>query len=321
MILNTTDDLKKYVSLAQSFVFADFEPYITKAVNAFTKKYLGNLHVYLKDEFPTSDINFEIKNEAREHLRNVIANFGYFIYLPFSAVMADSSGITVVQSDQRKSAEWWQIKDIRRELLRSGHEAMDYLLEILEKNPTFFVDWTTEFGTINKKLLVHNTTTFNEWYHIFNSRQTFLALQPSIRQVEDQYIRTMICPELIEHLKKDVTGVSLEVKTELQKAIVAFTVAKVANVGLFILDENGLRVNFETLIDGRKESVSYGKTADQTSKLVEEQSNNGSQYLAVARDLIEANLITFNQCDSPLKKPTSSGTGYTPYDTLGVLSL
>lgn len=321
MILETTEDLKKYVSLAQSFVFTDFEPYITKAVNAFTKKYLGNLHVFLKDEFATPDIHFEIKNEAREHLRNVIANFGYFIYLPFSAVMADSSGISVVNSDQRKSAEWWQIKDIRRELLRSGHEAMDYLLEILEKNPEVFEDWTTEFGTINKKLLVHNTATFNEWYHIFNSRQTFLALQPSIRQVEDQYIRTMLCPELIEYLKTDVSGVSLEVKTELQKAVVAFTVAKVANVGLFLLDENGLRVNFETLIDGRKESVTYGKTADQTSKLVEEQCNNGLQYLAVARDLIEANLTDFDQCDSPLKKSTSSGSGYTPYDTPGILSL
>jgi hypothetical protein len=321
MILETTEDLKKYVSLAQSFQFPDFEPYITKAVNAFTKKYVGNLHVFLKDKFQTPDIHFELKNEAREHLRNAIANFGYFIYLPFASVQMDSSGISVVNSDQRKTAEWWQLKDIRRELLRSGHEAMDYLLEILEKNPDVFPDWTTEFGTVNKQLLVHNTATFNEWYHIFNSRQTFLALQPSIRQVEDQYLRTMLCPELLEHLKTDVSGITKEVKTELQKAIVAFTVAKVANVGLFLLDENGLRVNFETLIDGRKESVSYGKTADQTSKLVEEQINNGIQYLSVARDLIETNLTDFDQCESPLKKTTSSGTGYTPYDTKGVLSI
>jgi hypothetical protein len=321
MILETTEDLKKYVSVAQSFDFSDFEPYITKAVNGFTKKYIGNLHVFLKDEAVTPEIYFEIKNEAREHLRNVIANFGMYIYFPFMSVMLDSSGATEVKNDQRQRVNWGTEKDIRRELLRSGHEAMDYLLEILEKTPIVFTDWTTEFGTINKKLLVHNTVTFNEWYHIFNSRQTFLALQPSIRQVEDQYIRTMLCPELIEHLKTDVTGVSLEVKIELQKAIVAFTVAKVANVGLFLLDENGLRVNFETLIDGRKESVSYGKTADQISKLVEEQSNNGSQYLSVARELIEANLISFTQCDSPLKKSISSGSGYTPYDTPGVLSL
>lgn len=321
MILETTEDLKKYVSVAQSFEFKDFEPYITKAVNGFTKKYLGNLHVYLKDESGAPDTAFEIKNEAREHLRNVIANFGMFTYFPFMSVMLDSSGATEVKNDQRQTVSWGREKDMRRELLRSGHEAMDYLLEILEKNPQVFVDWTAEFGTINKKLLVHNTATFNEYYHIFNSRQTFLALQPSIRQVEDQYLKTMLCPELIEHLKTDVSGISLEVKTEIQKAIVAFTVAKVANVGLFLLDENGLRINFDILIDGRKESISSGKTADQLSKLVEEQSNNGSQYLTVARDLITANIAEFTQCESPLKKSTSTGSGYTPYDTVGVLSI
>jgi hypothetical protein len=321
MILDTTVDLKKYISIAESFQFPDFEPYITKAVNAFTKKYVGNLHILLKDESQTPDIHFELKNEAREHLRNAIANFGYFIYLPFASVQMDSSGISVVNNDQRKNAEWWQLKDIRRELLRSGHEAMDYLLALLEKNPDVFPDWTTEFGTINKQLMVHNTATFNEYYHIFNSRQTFLALQPSIRQVEDQYLKTMLCPELVAHLKTDVSGITNEVKAEIQKAIVAFTVAKVANVGLFLLDENGLRVNFETLIDGRKESVSYGKPSDQTSKLVEEQINNGTQYLSVARELIETNITVFNQCEFPLKKSTSSGSGYTPYDTPGVLSL
>jgi hypothetical protein len=321
MILETTADLKKYVSVAQSFIFEDFEPYITKAINGFTKKYIGNLHVFLADQSSAPDINFEVKNEAREHLRNVIANFGMFIYFPFMSVMLDSSGATEVKNDQRQRVNWGTEKDMRRELLRSGHEAMDYLLEILENNPNVFTDWTTEFGTINKKLLVNNTVTFDEYYHIFNSRQTFLALQPSIRQVEDQYIKTMLCPELLEHLKTSVTGISLEVKEAIQKAIVAFTVAKVANVGLFLLDENGLRVNFESLVDGRKESISYGKTADQLSKLVQEQSNNGSQYLAIARQLIEDNISDFNQCEFPLKKSNSTGTGYTPYDTTGILSL
>ena len=321
MILETTADLKKYVSVAQSFEFSDFEPYITKAVNTFTKKYLGNLHVFLADESGSPDISFEVKNEAREHLRNAIANFGMFIYFPFMSVMLDSSGATEVKNDQRQRVNWGTEKDMRRECLRSGHEAMDYLLEILEKNPDVFVDWTAEFGTINKKLLVHNTATFNEYYHIFDSRQTFLALQPSIRQVEDQYLKTMLCPELITHLKTDVTGISLEVKEELQKAIIAFTVAKVANVGLFLLDDTGLKVNFDVMLDGRKENVSYGKTADQVSKLVQEQSNNGSQYLAMARQLIEDNIADFNQCEFPLKKSNSTGTGYTPYDTPGILSL
>lgn len=319
MILASTADLKKHVSLAQSFVFTDFEPYIAKAVNAFTRKYVGDLHILLKD-LATGE-NAEIKNEAREHLQNAIANFGYFIYLPFASVMMDSSGISVVKNENRQNAEWWQLKDIRRELLRSGHEAMDLLLEVLEKNPTIFTDWTTDFGTVNKELLVHNTETFNKYYHIFGSRQTFLALQPSIRQVEDQYMHTFLCPELIEDLKGEATGNIKAVKIAMQKAIVAFTIAKVADVGLFLLDENGLRVNFETLIDGRKEAVSYGKPSDQVTKLVNEQINNGTQYLNLAKQFIEDNISDFNQCTNPLLKSETSGSGYTTYNTLGVLSI
>ncbi|EJG02287.1 DUF6712 family protein [Flavobacterium sp. F52] len=321
MILETTDDLKKYVTVARSFEFNDFEPYITKAVNAFTKRYVGNLHIFLKDEANPPEINFEVKNEAREHLRNAIANFGMFIYFPIMSVQIDGSGVSEIKSDQRQAVSWGIAKDIRRELLRSGHESMDYLLEVLEKNPDVFADWTAEFGTINKKLLVNNTSTFNEYYHIFNSRQTFLALQPTIRQVEDQFIKTMLCSELYEYLKSEVAGISNDVKTEIQKAIVAFTVSKVASIGLFLLDENGLRLNFDVLIDGRKESITAGKTAEQVSNLVKELSNNGNQYLSAARELILENRPLFTQCESPLKQSPSNGTGYTPYDTPGILSL
>lgn len=321
MILETTADLKKHISLAQSFQFEDFEPYINKALNAFVRKYVGNLHIVLKDAFSDDDPNATIKNEAREHLQNALANFGYFIYLPFASVMMDSSGISVVNSDQRKTAEWWQLKDIRRELLRSGHEAMDLLLEVLEQNPDVFTDWTDKFGTVNRELLVHNTETFNKYYHIFGSRQTFLALQPSIRQVEDQYIHTMLCPELIQAMKTEDSGNVKAVKIAMQKAIVAFTVAKVASVGLFILDENGLRISFDSQIDSKKENVSTGKPSDQLMNLVTEQINNGTQYLNVAKEIITANPTDFTQCDLPLLNAKTTGSGFKPYDTKGVFSL
>ncbi|WP_289659510.1 DUF6712 family protein [Flavobacterium panacagri] len=321
MILETTADLKKYVSIAQSFEFDDFQPYIIKAVNTYTRKYLGNLHVFLKDEANSSETSFEIKNESREHLRNAISNFGMFMYFPFMSVIIDGSGASNTSNENRKPLEWWQNNDIRREFLRAGHEAMDLLLEVLENNPEVFEEWTEKFGTINNELLVKNTVSFDKYYNIFNSRQTFLALQPSIRQIEDQYLRTMLCPELIEGLKTEVTGITKRLKEELQKAIVAFTVAKVANEGLFLLDENGLRVSFQTAIDGKKESVSSGKTEVQLSKLVETQLNNGKEYLRSASQIIETNISEFTQCSSPLIKPELGISGSTIYDTNGVLSL
>jgi len=107
------------------------------------------LHEYLKDE--ATEANKEILNAARNHLRSAIANFGYFLFTPYNSVNMDSSGMSNNVSENRKNIEWWQLNDIRRELLRSGHESMDLLLEILETNPSVFTEWTAKFGLKTKK--------------------------------------------------------------------------------------------------------------------------------------------------------------------------
>ena len=319
MILATTTDLKKYVSIAQSFQFEDFEPYIQKAVNAYTHKYVGNLHTILADA--ATGTNAEIKNEAREHLRSAIANFGMYIYLPLLAVQLDSSGISVNTSENRSAANWGQIKDIRRELLRAGHESMDLLLAVLDANLSVFTDYATNYSQVNNELLVNNAVTFSKYYTIFDSRQTYLALMPIIRKVEDQYLHTFLCPELITALKGNPVGNVKAVKVALQKAIVAFTVAKVSTNGLFVFDERGLRIDFENMSDGRRENPTYGKSVDQLKSLAEEEINNGTQYLKLVTEIIEANAGDFNQCDFPLLKNSKTLPGYEPYNTKGVLGL
>lgn len=319
MILANKSDLKKYVSIADSFEFADFEPYIQKAVNAYTHKYVGNLHIEL--DAVANGTNSVIKNEAREHLRSAISNFGMYIFLPLLQVQMDSSGISVNVSENRKSPEWWQTKDIRRELLRAGHESMDLLLAVLDANPTIFEDYAENYSALNNELLVSNAVTFSKYYNIFDSRQTFLALIPVIRKVEDQYLHTFLCPELITALKSIVTDNKKVVKVALQKAIVAFTVAKVSQNGLFVFDERGLRIDFENMNDGRRENPTYGKSVDQLKSLAEEEINNGTQYLKLVAEVIEANPADFNQCEFPLLKNSKSLPGYEPYNTKGVFGL
>lgn len=320
MIISTTAELKKYVSVAQSFVFSDFEPYINKAVNTFTRRFVGDLHTIL-ETIAIDDTNKVIKEAAREHLRSAIGNFGFFLFVPLLQLQMDSSGLSVNQTENRKSPELWQINDLRRELLRSGHESMDLLLEFLEKNPTVFTDYADNYSSINNELLVSNATIFSKYYEINNSRQVFLALMPTLRVVQDQYVNTFLCPELITALKANVSGNLLLVKQAIQKAMVAFTVAKVSTTGLFILDDKGLRIDFENLNIGRRENPSYGKSVDQLNKLSLEQIANGTQYLTSAKEIIENNLSEFNQCTNPLIKSNVSGSGYSSYDTKGVLSL
>ncbi len=326
MILATTDELKQYISIADSFQFEDFQPYITKAVNTFTKKYVGNLHITLQDQ-ATGD-NADIKNQARQHLQNAIANFGWFKHIPFAKLIIDSSGISVSDNTNRKAASYGDIKDIRRECLQAGHEAMDLLLEVLEANPEVFTDYATNYSTVNNQLLVNKATIFSKYYNINDSRQVYLALQPTLRLVEDQYLKTFICPELINALKitpTDATTAQKELleklKEPLQKAMVAFTISKVASIGLFTLATDGLRLNFETYLDNRNQAVDYGLPAQQVKQLLQDQASNASIFLQQAKQIITDNLEGFTQCSEPLINNATNTNTYSSYDTTGVFGL
>ena len=66
---------------------------------------------------------------------------------------------------------------------------------------------------------------------------------------------------------------------------------------------------------------SYGKTVDQLKSLADEEINNGTQYLKLVAEIIEANAGDFNQCEFPLVKNSKSLPGYEPYNTKGVFGL
>ncbi|AEW85895.1 DUF6712 family protein [Flavobacterium columnare] len=319
MILASTADLKKYIAIGESFIFEDFEPYILKAVNKFTKKYVGNLHLALQD-IPTGT-DADIKQQAREQLRNALANFAWFLYLPLAQLQIDSSGISISVNENKKAAEWWQIKDLRRECLQSGHDAMDELLAILEANPTIFPVYSVNFSSINHELVVSNAVTFSKYYNINNSRLIYLALQHSIRTVEDQFLRPFMSNELLSTIKSPCTGKVNDFKTEIKKAVVAFTVAKIANIGLFILDDKGLRIDFENFMDGNRSNPTSGNTSEQLERLAIELMNNGTNYLSVATEIVKSNPTDFAFFSDPLnERKVQQGRLFT-HNTKGVLGL
>lgn len=316
-ILNDTPDIKNHIAVADSFVFEDFKPYILKAVNKFTRKFVGNLHILLAE--PATDEPYDVVlNEARDYLQAALANFGMYMYLPVGSVIIDGSGVASINNDNRTTLAWDQKKDLLRDLLSAGHEAMDLLLACMESNIEAFPSWAAspQF-TQNQKLLVNNTATFNEYYTIYESRQTYLALQPAIRQVEDQYLNTFLCPELITFLKKsNPTGAQLLVKELLQKAIVAFTVAKVVEEGVFVIDASSIKLKFDAL---PTDKIQLPNT-DWLEKTTKRQNDNGQNYLAMVTKIITDNISQFNQCAVPIIVAASDG-GYQPYSTQSTLAL
>lgn len=298
MILNNTSELRKYISVNETFDFETFLPYINKANNSYLKKYVGNLITELADAESGDDES--IKNQAREHLRSALANFAFFMYQPFFQLQMDGSGMSTVTNENRKQPEWWQLADVRRELLRSGHESMDALMEILEQNPEIFTDFTDNYSTQYKELLVRNANDFNNCYNIFNSRQTFLALVPTIRQVETQLLKNFITSDFYTDLRETILAdanesttshdvIMLLIKKYLQQAIVCFTIARIYNEGLFHFDASGVKLKFDALPNEKVQQIDYGKPAEQLQRAIKAQIENGTQFILLAKELIAEN--------------------------------
>lgn len=319
-ILESNEDLKLHVNIAGSFQFEDFYPYIAKSVNKFTRRYLGNLHHQLAE--PAEGVYAVTLNDARYFLQEVIANFGMFLYLPLGAVMFDGSGLSNATSDGRAPLSNGQMNDIKKGFLTAGHEAMDQLLALMESKKELFPDWAeSDLYTQSKELLVDNAKVFDRYYTIFESRQAYLALQPSIRQVEDQYLKTVFCAELIRHLKTGtLTDIQQDLKDELQKAMVAFTVAKVSNEGLFLIEATGLRIKYDTLSHEIVQNIDYGKSADFVTQTAKQQEDNGIQYLKKAKEIVLNSPGEFNQCTNPLIT-AAAGDRWTPYNTKSTVAL
>jgi hypothetical protein len=289
MIITNTASLRKYISVNEKFSFDNFLPYINKAINSYIIRYVGKLHVELQDiESGDSD---SVKNEAREHLRSAIANFAMFMYLPYFQIQMDSSGLSVAVNDNRKQPEWWQAADIRRELLRSGHESMDMLLEILEKNPSVFTDFHDKYSTLYKDLLLKNADEFDKYYTIFRSRQTYLAIAPTMRMIETQILKNFITKAFHAEIKEDVSADEnkQQVKQYIQQAIVCFTIAKIYNEGLFHFDATGVKIKFDVLPNEKVQAIDYGKPAEQLQRAIKAQIENGTQFILLAKDIMKEN--------------------------------
>lgn len=315
-MIKNTSDLKKHVSVSKNFVFEEFEMYIGKAIRSYIYSYCGNLYSELETISETDPFK-NIKTEAQQLIDCAVANFGYFLFTPFNSVAMDASGMYTPESGNRKAITMLQLNDIRRELLRSGHEAMDALLELLERNADVFENWHNNYSTLYRESVVYNTATFNKYYNIFNSRQTFLALKPSIQQVEDRLLGGTFCPELLEAIKGEPTGRKKDLKILLQKAIVSATIAKVYAEGIFEITPAGVKLKFDAL---PYESIHAVELTQQMKNTVTNLTANSNQYLNAAILLVKANPTDFDYCNGN-GLVSQMSVGYKPIITRAILGL
>lgn len=291
-LVKDIEDIKKHVSVYESLEWDILKPYVVQADRKFLVPAIGQS---LYDQYgtqPTDEVPLKVFNllcEASSHL-------ALFLYVPIGNVVINDHGIMVENTQYTKSAEWWQVRDVRRSFLEAGFSALDEAVRLMESNESQFVKWKeSDSYTVFMELFVKRTDTFNRWFNIGNSRRSFLALRPHMLEVHHQYFVGKLGVETVARINfttKPLTTLSTElaqgtpfkVMELLQASQVNYTIAKAIESGMFEVSPTGIYQKLDDFPGQRT------KTLDevQVNRLMQNKLIAGEEYYKKALALIES---------------------------------
>lgn len=310
MIVKDAATVQKYLTVNSSVTYETLEPYIRQAERKNIKPLIGAEQYAIFETTPETTEK-EI-TAAWELCQEAICYFAMYKALPALAVQVTEGGIFAATSSEAQQATDKQFKELLRSQKTQANETLDEMLKVMEAFTSKFPKWT-EDASYKKytSLLVNSTSIFNEYYNIFDSRLTFMAMKPEISIVENQFIEAPIQTDLLEALKtKQTVDERIKVKELLQQAIVCFTISKVVENGLFVLNAEGIHVRFDVLPYEKVNSNVNIKINDFLVRTKINKVAEGEQFLKKALAIITENLDKFEEYTEP-EETTAKSTVHT----------
>jgi hypothetical protein len=181
-------------------------------------------------------------------LQKAVCNLAVAQWVPSTNVKIGTGGMTEAEDANFKAAKQWRVDDYQQQKFITGYRALDEMLQYLEAEKATFTQWAGDATayTINKQFIVMNAAFFQHWHDIQDSRRTFVALWPIMRNLEQFHIKAAIGTALFTRIKNEIKANSLpsahiqEILPDLQAAIVKFTIAKAAEMQSISVNHNGL---------------------------------------------------------------------------------
>jgi len=290
-LINNIADLKRHIIVSATFDFAKVLPFAKRVERKIILDLIGQeqydtIVVHTFDPESTAPIN-----QVKELLEEAVANYSLFLAMPTINILVTNSGTKTSENKESSNADWKDKRDLNRSLLKTYNEALDDTFQIMEENTTDFSEWvSSKYYTVFKDLIVPQTMIFNDHFSIQKNRQTFLALKPYMREVEDQYFKAMLGAETLALLKTKATDIIILKTQELaQKACVALTVSKAALTGTFAFTESSFTIVSDQLPWEKQSELSKEDRTD----LKCDRQKAGEEYLKSLKKIIVANPTLF----------------------------
>lgn len=133
-----------------------------------------------------------------------ISFYGYYSYAPHADLTHSDKGRQIVVTDTEKAAFEWQIVRDSAGVLAKAHKTTDRLIEFLDSQADneIATAWrASEAFKTSRELFILNASEFDRFFPIDGSRRLFLKMVPFMRELERNFIKPALKPELFTTLK------------------------------------------------------------------------------------------------------------------------
>jgi hypothetical protein len=285
-LINGIADLKNHIIVSATFDFEKVLPFAKRVERKIILDLIGQeqYDLIVAHSFD-SEITTPI-NQVKELLEEAVANYSLFLAMPTINILITNSGTKTSTTTNSENADWKDKRDLNRSLLKTYNEALDDAFQIMEENVADFPEWqSSKYYTVFKDLIVQHTAQFNDHFSIQKNRQTFFALKPYMREIEDQYLKAMLGDVTLALIKsKSVVPIINEAQEVARKAVVAFTVAKAAITGTFTFSDSSFTVASDQMPWEKQSELSKEDRND----LKADRQLAGEEYLKSLKKLIVA---------------------------------
>ena len=241
LLINNTPELAGWVTINADLEFSLLRPSLQQAQQLLTR-FTGPITQTLADKQASGVALTEAETSLLSMLRMAVAPFTVLKYISAGNVSITNLGVLRNVSDGQKDAFEWQYNALHSQLREDAYTSLEALLAWLEPRLADYPAYSVFRGAQPLTLLPY-AATFQQYYHIANSRLVFDALLPILRSEEKRRFVPLLTPNRHTLLATDPQPADLELLELAREALAYAVMARAARERLISVTDSGVVLN------------------------------------------------------------------------------
>jgi hypothetical protein len=206
MLFNTVEELREHLSSVHKQNADSLLSYVATAETLHLVPALGEGLVEQLGNLPASGAEPHLL-ALREKLRAPLAYYAVLVAAPFLPVSLNDVGMTEGEAPSSPATRQWVYNNFVEAAAATADKLLDVALAWLDRHAADYADEldSSEYRS-RKRLLIASADELGQYVATAGSRRFFLALLPTLRQVEDFDIEDLLGAELLEELREGLAS-------------------------------------------------------------------------------------------------------------------